>query len=90
MCSGLRFRQVEGGPKVEVLRPQNTSRSQYLDSDDEPTLVTFEDGALVDIPSLLATGAIVPWEPVAAVLPVTGGYGSVTDAWRPHKDPDDG
>ena len=63
MCSGLRFRQAPGGPKIEVLRPQNASRSQYLDSDEAPTLVTFEDTAGVDIPSLLATGAIVPWVP---------------------------
>ena len=70
MCSGLRFRQVPGGPKGTVRRPSDAAGEHYTDSADSPTLVTFEATAEVDIPSLLATGAIVPWEPPKPVRAV--------------------
>ena len=38
MNRGLRFRQKPGGPKIEVRRPQNATRTAYTDSDEAPTL----------------------------------------------------
>ena len=85
ITGGLRFRQAPGGPKVTVRRPSDAAGEHYTDSDAAPTLVTFEATAEVDIPSLLATGAIVPWEPAPAVS-----HGGVTDTWRPPKGDTDG
>lgn len=72
---GKPFRQIAhklrihraGQPDKIGERPRKGSRDQgwgdYLDSDQEPTLITFDEFDRVDIGALLRSGAIVAWEP---------------------------
>ena len=51
-----------GGPHQESERPWNNADQRiYQDSDDAPTLVTFQEGDDVNIDALLAQGAIQPY-----------------------------
>ncbi len=57
-------------PNLTVARPGNARRGQYTDSDEAPTLVTFDEFCQVDIDMLLASGAIVPYtKPAKAADP---------------------
>lgn len=67
----LRVQRGAGRPDLEVARPMNAGRTVFLDSDEAPTLVTFDEHCQVDIPYLLRLGAIVPWAEPAA--PADGG-----------------
>lgn len=49
----------------ELLRPID-SEKRPTDTEENPVLVTFEADDKVHVPSLLAIGAIAPWEPPAA------------------------
>ncbi len=74
---GVPFRQIthrlriQRGPgradKVSE-RPRAADR-QYLDSDEAPTLVTFDEYDQVDVSALLQMGAIVPWAPEGPEAP---------------------
>lgn len=62
----LRIQRGPGKPDKVSERPvQELSDGsiRYLDSDEAPTLITFDEHDQVDIPSLLSIGAIVPWVP---------------------------
>lgn len=60
----LRIQKDPGcGPHKESARPRKGKRGPYLDSDDEPTLITIDADDAVDVPRLLAQGAIVPYSP---------------------------
>lgn len=61
----LRVQRGAGRPDLVSTRPTKTGRKvgEYLDSEAEPTLVEFDEHCQVDIPSLLAMGAIVEWRP---------------------------
>ncbi len=56
----LRIHRAPGLPETESVRP---GRWANQDSEENPTLITLGDSDRVDIPALLAMGAIVPWEP---------------------------
>ena len=64
----LRLR-VQRGPGRHDLVSERPNRKDkagnriYLDSDDSPTLVTFDEHCQVDIPALLAIGAITEYTP---------------------------
>ena len=49
-------------PDTNSERPRRGKRGPYLDEDD-PTLVTFEEDDAVNVPALLAQGAIEPYTP---------------------------
>lgn len=70
----LRIARGPGNPDRLSARPRQGNRERgwgaYLDSDDAPTLVTFEPGDLVDVDALLRSGAIAPYTP-PAVVPAT-------------------
>jgi hypothetical protein len=54
--------QRPGRPDLVSERPREEGGARrFLDSDAAPTLVTFEDGELVDVAWLLRIGAIVEW-----------------------------
>lgn len=57
----LRIQRGPGNPDKVSERPR-ASRGKYLDSDEQPTLIEFDEFDRADIPGLLALGAIVPWE----------------------------
>ena len=57
----LRIPRGPGKPDRVVARPRDERTKQFADSDDTPTLVTFEDGDQVDIEFLLNIGSIVPY-----------------------------
>lgn len=60
----LRIQKDPGcGPHKESVRPRKGKRGPYLDSDDEPTLITFDEDDAVDVERLLAIGAIKPYSP---------------------------
>lgn len=61
---GLRFERGPGMPHKEVFRPRrNDPRTGYVftDSDEDPTLVKFEEGDQVDVDALIQIGGIIPW-----------------------------
>ncbi len=72
---GKQFRQVShrlrihrpGKPDNVSERPREGNREdgwgQYLDGDDNPTLIAFEAGDVADVADLLRMGAIVEYEP---------------------------
>lgn len=64
----LRIQRGPGRPDKVLERPREGSRERgwgrYLDSDEKPTLITFDEYDQVDIAQLLRSGAIVPWEEV--------------------------
>lgn len=60
MAKGIRV-QRPGREHLEVKRPYNARREVFLDSDEAPTLIQFEEGEHVDLDGLLRTGAIVPY-----------------------------
>lgn len=62
ITKGLRVQRGTGRPDLVVMRPMNGSRTVFTDSDDMPTLVSFDEHCQVDITYLLNIGAIVPWE----------------------------
>lgn len=60
----LRIRRGPGRPDKVSERPRAGNREkgygEYLDSDEAPTLIEFEEFDQVDIPALIRAGAIVP------------------------------
>lgn len=62
----LRIQRGPGNPDKVSERPRKGSRERgwgdYLDSEQNPTLIEFDDLDRVDIDALLRTGAIVPYE----------------------------
>jgi len=58
----IRIQRGPGRPDKVSERPRDDVTGRFLDSDEEPTLITFEEDDDVDIPWLLKIGAIVPWE----------------------------
>lgn len=61
----LRVQRGPGNPDLVVERPQNPAKTMFLDSDEAPTLVTFDEQCQVDIPMLLRIGAITEHVPAA-------------------------
>ncbi len=55
----LRIARGPGVPDRVSERPRDRDSGRYLDYE-SPTVVEFEVGDLVDVPSLLAIGAIAP------------------------------
>lgn len=59
--------QQPGKPDRISERPRRGNRDKgwgdFLDSDEHPTLVTFEPGDQVDVAFLIKTGAISPYTP---------------------------
>ena len=49
-------------PRLDLARPA-TEDGAFTDSDEAPTLVTFDAHCEVDVDYLLRSGAIVPWAP---------------------------
>ena len=59
----LRVQRGPGRHDLVAERPMNKAETRYIDSDDKPTLITFDEHCQVDIPWLLRLGAIVPYTP---------------------------
>jgi len=61
----LRVHRGPGKPALESARPfRNVKGSRvYTDSDEAPTLVTFDEYCQVNIPDLLNMGAIAEYKP---------------------------
>lgn len=63
----LRIQRGPGQPDKVSERPREGSRDRgwgkYRDSDDAPTLITFDKHDRVNVEKLLRIGAIVPYEP---------------------------
>lgn len=63
----LRIQRGPGNPHRESFRPREGSRERgwgkFLDSDEAPTLIEFDALDQVDVPALLAQGAIVEYHP---------------------------
>lgn len=59
----LRVQRGPGNPDLVVERPIKETKTGYvfLDSDEEPTIVAFDELCQVDIPSLIQIGAIVEY-----------------------------
>lgn len=58
--------QRPGRPDLVSERPREAAgQRRFKDSDEAPTLVTFDDDDLVDVERLLRIGAIAPWPPVS-------------------------
>jgi hypothetical protein len=57
----LRVQRGPGRGDKNVERPRMPKRGPYLDSDDKPTLLTIDEHDQVNVPALLASGAIIPW-----------------------------
>ena len=58
--------QRPGHDDLVVERPAKENREgvrSYQDSDEKPTLITFDDSCVVDVEGLLKLGAIVPYTP---------------------------
>ena len=73
----LRIQRGPGNPDRISERPRAGSKGNwgaFLDSDAEPTLITFDDLDQVDVAALLASGAIQAYTPPAAPvkLPTKG------------------
>jgi len=70
MAHRLRIQRGPGRPDRVSERPRKGNRSfgwgEYADSDEQPTLITFDEHDRVDVPALLAIGAIVPWQEVTS------------------------
>lgn len=74
---GVPYRQIAarlriqrpGRPHLESERPRRQLRDgsfgRYLDSDENPTLITFDADCDVDVAALLRSGAIAPYAPPA-------------------------
>jgi hypothetical protein len=63
--------QRPGRPDLVSERPRETAgRRRFKDTDDAPTLITFEDDDQVDVARLLRIGAIAPWPAADAPAPV--------------------
>lgn len=80
----MKYRQIAhklrierpGHPHRESMRPRAGQRGdwrEFLDSDDNPTLVEFYADDRVDIPALLRQGAIVEWTPPKRPKAVSSG-----------------
>lgn len=63
----LRLNRGKGRADKVSERPREGSREngwgRYLDSDDNPTLIEFDEYDQIDVGHALRIGAIVPWEP---------------------------
>lgn len=63
----LRVQRGPGNSDLVVERPLELdargNEVGYADSDEKPTLVTFDDKCQVDVASLLANGAIAEYSP---------------------------
>ncbi len=63
----LRIQRGPGRPDKVSERPREGSREKgwgkFLDSEDHPTLITFDEHDQADIAGLLRLGAIVPYSP---------------------------
>lgn len=69
----LRVQRGPGNPDLVVarpLKPGDSNQRVFTDSDENPTLVTFDDLCQVDIDNLLAVGAIAEYTPPKPVREV--------------------
>lgn len=69
LSARLRVQRGPGRPDLVSERPrdvkQDGSLGRYVDSEEAPTLVTFDAHCQVDVPSLLQIGAIAEYAPPA-------------------------
>jgi hypothetical protein len=94
---GVPFRQLAGSLKIyKVGRPSERRVSQrpadytggpFTDSEEKPTLITFEADDAVDVDALLATGAIMPHTKRAQRAAEAGGA-TVLHVTPPERFPD--
>ena len=63
---------VPGKGEREQSRPRRngSDNGPFVDSDTEPTVIELEAGDPVDVPWLLAVGAIAPLPPASAPEPI--------------------
>ena len=59
----LRVQRGPGRPDLVVERPMSSKRTAFLDSDEKPTLIQFDEHCQVDVAFLLVVGAIVEYVP---------------------------
>lgn len=63
LSARLRVQRGAGRPDLVSERPTDPKTKRFSDSDESPTLIEFDEHCQVDIPFLLAIGAIAEYEP---------------------------
>lgn len=67
LSARLRVQRGPGRPDLVSERPRERradgSAGRYLDSPEQPTLITFDEYCQVDVEALLRIGAIAPYTP---------------------------